>query len=470
MANKKKDMREASNRRMLDAALTEFAENGYSRALLGNIAKNAGVSNGMVTQRFKGKENLYNSVFLDIISTYLSRHRGDESLYGMLTMLVEDIKHDAAADGERFIFLSDLLLSKDAPVSSTEQAKALFESSYLCRKLKEGIKDGYIVSGEPFEIMKSFLVSVVGITKYFTEFSVALPETENYMALLSPKDSKTGQESDLLYKKLSNELIGHLATDYEAVYLINLETGRTVVGKAARAFRDCPLADPALSLDERVSMFANDFIGEEDRKRFMETIRTENLSEKYGAQEKLTVRFRSAADSYYQTAVGFTSIIEDGHWISLAFRNIDRQVRDEVRRALAEAERRKESIIARLSGVFDFIAYFDTVEDKLNIYKLQGDFQGVLDQVPKTTSGSRDMFNILTAVTAVKEREEVCERVRKIVQNIRDSSDRIKFFIFNATVRLRVFRCLIEVAALGDSKDSVVVGLVDFDKWLEVAE
>ena len=83
--NKKAAQRLASNRRILDSALTEFSEKGYARALLGNIAKEAGVSNGMITQRFSGKENLYNSVFVDLISTYLEKmERESGSLNHML--------------------------------------------------------------------------------------------------------------------------------------------------------------------------------------------------------------------------------------------------------------------------------------------------------------------------------------------------------------------------------------------------
>lgn len=63
MRNKKEIQRSESNARIINAALVEFAKNGYQIATLTDVAVRAEVSKGLVTQRFGSKEGL----FLDLI-------------------------------------------------------------------------------------------------------------------------------------------------------------------------------------------------------------------------------------------------------------------------------------------------------------------------------------------------------------------------------------------------------------------
>ena len=59
----KKQRRIISDEKILNAALNEFAEKGYSKASLVNIAINANVSVGLIAQNFGCKELLFESVY-----------------------------------------------------------------------------------------------------------------------------------------------------------------------------------------------------------------------------------------------------------------------------------------------------------------------------------------------------------------------------------------------------------------------
>src|SRR5262245_37723723 len=52
------ELREQSQRRILDAALTSFAERGYEGATISQIAERAGVARGLVSYYFPAKEQL----------------------------------------------------------------------------------------------------------------------------------------------------------------------------------------------------------------------------------------------------------------------------------------------------------------------------------------------------------------------------------------------------------------------------
>ena len=141
--NKKAAQRLASNRRILDSALTEFSEKGYARALLGNIAKEAGVSNGMITQRFSGKENLYNSVFVDLISTYLEKmERESGSLNHMLRYIVKSIKERRKKQESSVSYMTSLSAGILPSTLLTRSGNCLKRLRYAARCSKRWMRGG----------------------------------------------------------------------------------------------------------------------------------------------------------------------------------------------------------------------------------------------------------------------------------------------------------------------------------------
>lgn len=72
MRNKKEMQRRESNTRIINAALVEFAKNGYQIATLTDIAVRAEVSKGLVTQRFGSKDGLYLELIKSICETEIT--------------------------------------------------------------------------------------------------------------------------------------------------------------------------------------------------------------------------------------------------------------------------------------------------------------------------------------------------------------------------------------------------------------
>ncbi len=57
--NKRDERREQTRAKILEAALTVFSDRGFSAAGTREIAKKAGVNQGLITYHFKSKENLW---------------------------------------------------------------------------------------------------------------------------------------------------------------------------------------------------------------------------------------------------------------------------------------------------------------------------------------------------------------------------------------------------------------------------
>lgn len=65
-------IKEASRKRIMDAALAMFGEYGYDRATVGAIAKKAGVSAGLLYNYFESKEELVITIFEDFLKHHFS--------------------------------------------------------------------------------------------------------------------------------------------------------------------------------------------------------------------------------------------------------------------------------------------------------------------------------------------------------------------------------------------------------------
>ncbi len=74
-------------RRILDAAVSVFAQNGFYNAKVSQIAKEAGVADGTIYLYFKNKEDILIQVFIDAMDEILRRQ--DEALADIADPIVK---------------------------------------------------------------------------------------------------------------------------------------------------------------------------------------------------------------------------------------------------------------------------------------------------------------------------------------------------------------------------------------------
>ena len=72
MANKNQEL----DKPIIEAAKTEFLQNGFQSASINNIAKSAGVTTGAIYTRYKGKDQLFHSLIEDFLQA-LDKERKD---------------------------------------------------------------------------------------------------------------------------------------------------------------------------------------------------------------------------------------------------------------------------------------------------------------------------------------------------------------------------------------------------------
>ena len=72
-------VQEDRRRRILDAAVRVFAQRGYHRARVGDIATEAGVAHGLLYHYFSSKDEVLETVFRDNFGALLERFRAVEA-------------------------------------------------------------------------------------------------------------------------------------------------------------------------------------------------------------------------------------------------------------------------------------------------------------------------------------------------------------------------------------------------------
>lgn len=113
------NLEEEKKRTIMDAALKEFAENGFEKASTNRIVKDAGIGKGMLFYYFKSKKDLYEYLVeysLDIIiNDYLERVDTTETDFIARLEQAAQVKMVAQTENEQvFQFMGTFMLNGDA--------------------------------------------------------------------------------------------------------------------------------------------------------------------------------------------------------------------------------------------------------------------------------------------------------------------------------------------------------------------
>ena len=138
MLNRKTAMRESSTQRIFKSALSECAAKGLYGAVLSNIAAGAGISKGLLSQRFGSRENLFNETVRYFLSLFNPFDCTDGSTEQVLKRTA-DIIRTAAAGSDLMNLLCVLCRSEWIPDGCIQYLRDWYES---CRALSGRGEEG----------------------------------------------------------------------------------------------------------------------------------------------------------------------------------------------------------------------------------------------------------------------------------------------------------------------------------------
>lgn len=138
-----KEMRSSSKRKIMDAALVIFAEEGIHSTTISQIAKKAGVSTGLLYNYFDGKDELLNAIIQDGLEKLLglvdTEEQSDDPIKNMKNMLRFTTK--SAVEHSNYwrlvfsLFLQPAVFEKATPMLIKVREELLSEMGELFKAL-----------------------------------------------------------------------------------------------------------------------------------------------------------------------------------------------------------------------------------------------------------------------------------------------------------------------------------------------
>ena len=178
----KKQRRIISDERILTSALNEFAENGYTKSSLLNIAKSANVSVGLVAQNFGSKELLFDCVckrnYQILNLPYKGKNGLDwkERFFDIIIRYQKSLQNPSFLNELKFICIA--LNGKDVPETFIDFFESQFEKSELFTIMQNAQKKGDIVKGNTTFLYKLIYKNICEILLECKENGITPPDKE----------------------------------------------------------------------------------------------------------------------------------------------------------------------------------------------------------------------------------------------------------------------------------------------------
>ncbi|MBQ0166291.1 MAG: TetR/AcrR family transcriptional regulator [Treponema sp.] len=189
-----------TDEKILQAAMHQFGEKGFTSASLTDIAAEAGISQGLVSQRFESKEKLLEAAFkaTPAASFFLSATAGkavdaandsaSADLSATLLSIVTALKKEQHTDRRRFAFTAMLYTARDVPESFTALSHKLYQGTVLPALSKKAPGDGSLVSspskGDTYHLFLVFYRNALAVIRDCGEAGIPLPEDSYFLAVL----------------------------------------------------------------------------------------------------------------------------------------------------------------------------------------------------------------------------------------------------------------------------------------------
>ncbi len=184
----KAERRARTDQNILEAAIEVFAEYGYERAAISNIAARAGISNGLIIQNFGCKLDLFKAIlnnlfpFLKKAYSHVSGNHWEEYLIALVRFLKDSSQNEKTR--MCFCFAATMCASKDTPACYREKAEAECSHDAAAEAMLQGQQLGEIKDGNISDLYALFFrVTCITIANC-NAAGVALPPDEWFLQLV----------------------------------------------------------------------------------------------------------------------------------------------------------------------------------------------------------------------------------------------------------------------------------------------
>lgn len=189
-------IRDERREQILQAALEVFAQKGWNAAKIGDVAKTAGLSHGLVYHYFKSKDELFTELVREAMAMsteiFLQGAAMPGTPWEKLTAIAETIIPNAYQGVSPYYFL--IMIQAYTSEAIPPEVKSIVDEyaprymDELIPIITEGQRTGMVADGDPGKMVIAFLSMIQGLAIYRIQDGddMLLPEPEMALRIFKP--------------------------------------------------------------------------------------------------------------------------------------------------------------------------------------------------------------------------------------------------------------------------------------------
>lgn len=458
MTGKRDLQKEQTNRKILDAALKEFTLNGYSSARLSTIAKEADVTNGLITQRWGGKDKLYMELLSSALGFIADISKEERNLNTMISRIIGELRKMVLCEDEKILFLDTALGGHDTPEYCLQRIKGVFETTSLYAELEK--KGGGLISEDKssFEIFYLFFRMTLGMMLWHKKTGKQMPPDEFFMRYFLVDDYPGGEIGLQNKIRKCESIIENFSSDFINIMRVDCSSGEMEVISANTADASWVRETASHGMEEYVKRFAERYIRKEDYDYFLSAFDVNSILQRLRPGKPVFVDYiisRNGKSLFYETKIVLDSMSAGLPVVLVGTHNVDDYARLKIRSC------EQDSVIETLLSDYFFIDYvnFDTGDCTTYLQGKEG--TGYLNY--KHGNYYERMEKLISGIIYEEDKESFisANKKEKIIRELEQhSSYSYNFRVFyNGRVRYHQIRYI----RAGEESSSVIVAFRDID-------
>jgi len=221
-----KERRALSDARIIESAIKCFGKSGFTHTSLIQIAKNAGVTGALISQRYGTKEKLFYDVYFDVLERNFGDVNEDATPRECISYILSQIKNVSVNNPDDFAFFCMLYKSTDISKETVTLAEVNQKTINISRILSKAQKDGILPDGDVVKLVASFCGTVFLHLSLCKKYGLDIPEDDFYYKAIGFENNNVSMCSannsdDKSYIK--EQLIDILGKEYQTIWLISLK-------------------------------------------------------------------------------------------------------------------------------------------------------------------------------------------------------------------------------------------------------
>ena len=174
-----------SDARILKATIEVIADKGYTNANIREIASVAGVTSGLITQRFSTKENLLIQAIHSTHTVWMDHNIPDDlDVEKLLRGIIREFLKIYDRDETVFRFLQVISGSTDIPLNVIYKQRDFFIGCGINKVMTEAQKEGRLLEGNTAVLYNIFFCNTIRLIADFKRAWLDIPDEDFFLSLI----------------------------------------------------------------------------------------------------------------------------------------------------------------------------------------------------------------------------------------------------------------------------------------------